>query len=485
MGYITSGATVYIDCFLTQKGKELFFIGEDEDIIVKYFSLGDSDTNYIITNNLNITTQDDNILTEGFVPSISGNYDECSKSIAGGIKLKSEISVKGVNKVLNQYCEGSTLVETLRDPNGNVFIKKTAYSSSCGFNYYSAPLSQTFTPNIIPLEPTYVTGVYDTLYQNYYIAPYTVTVPYGTFTSGISQLDADTKTVTYINENGQTLADNNAVVTYYSRERFLPNEKVDNSLIFPNIYSRVDLFYAPNMFSSNTYLENNNKINNFVQSTKQDYLEKIKPNLIQTKPNNVQQYKGIDNIPTNEVNNLYDDFVDTKSVDVTGKILTFKLKNKLVNGKINGFIFELRNFIPQGSNNTPYSDTCTLINSVSGKIQICNLYSFNYPTPQNWAYSNVNYSSKSNSDYLFLDDDGYDTVVFNLNAPYNQGGFTFDTYKLRIASLNLLYPQNNTLTYIIPESSCTTPVYNGNTYKGSTILLDYSTKKYNNIDVLI
>ena len=93
MGYITSGATVYIDCFLTQKGKELFFIGEDEDIIVKYFSLGDSDTNYVITNNLNITTQDDNVLTEGFIPSISGNYDECAKSIAGGIKLKFEIPI--------------------------------------------------------------------------------------------------------------------------------------------------------------------------------------------------------------------------------------------------------------------------------------------------------------------------------------------------------------------------------------------------------
>ena len=255
MGYITSGATVYIDCFLTQKGKELFFIGEDEDIIVKDFSLGDSDTNYVITNNLNITTQDDNVLTEGFIPSISGNYDECAKSIAGGIKLKSEIPIKGVNKVLNQYCEGQTLVETLRDPNGNVFIKKTPYSSSCGFNYYSTPLSQTFTPNIIPSEPTYISGNYDTLYQNYYIAPYTVTIPYGTFTSGVSQLDADNKTINYINDNGQAIANNNVVVTYYSRERYLPNQKIDNSSIYPKIYSRVDLFYTPNLFTSNTYID--------------------------------------------------------------------------------------------------------------------------------------------------------------------------------------------------------------------------------------
>jgi hypothetical protein len=482
MGYITSGATVYIDCFLTQKGKELFFIGEDEDIIVKYFSLGDSDTNYIITNNLNISTQDDNILTEGFIPSITGNYDECAKSIAGGIKLKSEIPIKGVNKVLNQYCEGQTLVETLRDPNGNVFIKKTPYSSSCGFNYYSTPLSQTFTPNIIPSEPTYISGNYDTLYQNYYIAPYTVTIPYGTFTSGVSQLDADNKTINYINDNGQAIANNNVVVTYYSRERYLPNQKIDNSSIFPAIYNKIELFYAPNLFTSNTYIDNNNKINDFVNNSKDNYLNIIKNNTLQLQPISPEKYKGIDNIPTNVIDNIYDDFVDTKSADLTGKVLTFKLKNKLINGKIKPFIFELRNFIVQGTN-VPYSNTCTLVNSITGKLQICNLYSFNYPAPQNQTYSNVNYSSSS--PYLFLDDNGYDTVVFNLNAPYNQSGLTFDTYKLRIASLNLLYPIIDTDTYIIPETSVTTPVLNNTVYKGSKLYLDKTNKKYNNVDVLI
>ena len=482
MGYITSGATVYIDCFLTQKGKELFFIGEDEDIIVKYFSLGDSDTNYIITNNLNITTQDDNILTGGFIPSISGNYDECAKSIAGGIKLKSEIPVKAINKVLNQYCEGQTLVETLRDPNGNVFIKKTPYSSSCGFNYYSAPISQSFTPNITPIEPTYITGNYDTLYQNYYIAPYTVTIPYGTFTSGVSQLDADNETINYINDNGQTIANNNAVVTYYSRERYLPNEKIDNSLIYPAIYNKIDLFYAPNLFTSNTYLENNNKINNFVINSKVNYLNIIKNNTTQTLPNFPETYEGIDVTPTSEIENIYEDFVDTKTIDLTGKVLTFKLKNKLINGKINPFNFELRTFIPYG-NNTPFSMTCTLINSVTGKVQICNLYSFNYPTKKNWTYSNTNYSSDSK--YLLLDDDGYDTVVFNLNVPYNQGGFTLDAYKLRIASLKLLYPIIVTDTYLIPETSVTMPVPNNQDYRGGRIYLDKATKKYNNVDVLI
>jgi hypothetical protein len=476
MGYITSGATVYIDCFLTQKGKELFFIGEDEDIIVKYFSLGDSDTNYVITNNLNITTQDDNVLTEGFIPSISGNYDECAKSIAGGIKLKFEIPIKAINKVLNQYCEGQTLVETLRDPNGNVFIKKTPYSSSCGFNYYSAPISQSFIPNIIPIEPTYITGNYDTLYQNYYIAPYTVTIPYGTFTSSVSQLDADNKTINYINDNGQTLADNNAIVTYYSRERYLPNEKIDNSLIFPGIYDKIDLFYTPNLFTSNTYIDNNKKINDFVQSTKQDYLNYIKNSI------GAAQYPKrlsltisdtIEDIPANEINNIYNNFISNTTIDSSNKIVTLKLKNPLVTGKINPFLFELYwSNVLTNINLYPFATNITLINSLTNKSLVLPLY----------RNSNKRYLLyASTNTWKLLDDSGYDTVVITFDRVIGSNILTFTP-----VSLNFIYTNPiQTYTYIIPETSVTVPVPNNNTYKGATLYLDKTTKKYNNVDVLI
>jgi len=484
MGYITSGATVYIDCFLTQKGKELFFIGEDEDIIVKYFSLGDSDTNYIITNNLNISTQDDNILTEGFIPSITGNYDECAKSIAGGIKLKSEIPIKGVNKVLNQYCEGQTLVETLRDPNGNVFIKKTPYSSSCGFNYYSTPLSQTFTPNIIPSEPTYISGNYDTLYQNYYIAPYTVTIPYGTFTSGVSQLDADNKTINYINDNGQAIANNNVVVTYYSRERYLPNQKIDNSSIYPKIYSRVDLFYTPNLFTSNTYIDNNNKINDFVQSTKQNYLDAVKPSLTIIDPINTVINKFLSDRPINTINHVYSNFTTSKLYDVTTKLLTVKFVNKLILGKILPFFIEL-DFLNTIPNNIPFDyNGHYLLDSNSGKKMYLLLYKIDIINGKYLFIPGTLYggSSFTSSLYSFLDSDTYDTLIIkapNVNMNLHQ-------YDVIPFVLNFIYTKPiETYIYLIPETSVTTPVLNNTVYKGSKLYLDKTTKKYNNIDVLI
>lgn len=86
MGYIPENNKTDLVAFLTQKGRTYYLNGSDLDRKVKYFSLGDSDTNY------NISANDENYLFSGFIPDLSGNYDNCLKTVSEGVKLESLIN---------------------------------------------------------------------------------------------------------------------------------------------------------------------------------------------------------------------------------------------------------------------------------------------------------------------------------------------------------------------------------------------------------
>lgn len=79
MGYVPSTPTITLQAYLTQKGREYFINGTEEQINILYFGLSDNDTNYYISTN--IVGGDNNTLPSGFVPDISGDHLDCIRSI--------------------------------------------------------------------------------------------------------------------------------------------------------------------------------------------------------------------------------------------------------------------------------------------------------------------------------------------------------------------------------------------------------------------
>ncbi len=89
MGFVSESNSILLTAFYTQKGRAYYLNGQDKDKRILYFSLGDSDTNYITASNTNISTDEANVLDSGFVPDLSGNYSDCIKTVADGTPTSS------------------------------------------------------------------------------------------------------------------------------------------------------------------------------------------------------------------------------------------------------------------------------------------------------------------------------------------------------------------------------------------------------------
>ena len=83
MGFIPSSTTQTLSAYLTQQGRKYVLRGSKADFTVTQFSLHDGDINYQIA--ANIVSSNYNNLPNGFVPDITGDIDECIKSIAAGV----------------------------------------------------------------------------------------------------------------------------------------------------------------------------------------------------------------------------------------------------------------------------------------------------------------------------------------------------------------------------------------------------------------
>ena len=80
MGYIPSSTTQTLYAYLTQEGRHNLLFKNANAFQIKYFSLHDNDINYIIASET-INSQF-NKLPKGFVPDITGDNDDCIRSIA-------------------------------------------------------------------------------------------------------------------------------------------------------------------------------------------------------------------------------------------------------------------------------------------------------------------------------------------------------------------------------------------------------------------
>jgi hypothetical protein len=86
MGFVSSTPKITLNAYLTQVGREYFISGTVEQTEIMYFSVGDSDCNYLISQ---IEIGDEhNTLVSGYVPDLTGDTTGCIKSVADGIGQK-------------------------------------------------------------------------------------------------------------------------------------------------------------------------------------------------------------------------------------------------------------------------------------------------------------------------------------------------------------------------------------------------------------
>jgi hypothetical protein len=85
MGYIPSATTKTLYAYLTQIGRKKLLFSSATESQVKYFSLHDDDINYRISSYNNNSIY--NTLKKGFIPDVTGDDDDCIKSVAQAYKV--------------------------------------------------------------------------------------------------------------------------------------------------------------------------------------------------------------------------------------------------------------------------------------------------------------------------------------------------------------------------------------------------------------
>lgn len=85
MGYIPSSTTKTLYAYLTQIGRKKLLFSSATESQVKYFSLHDDDINYRISSYNNNSIY--NTLKKGFIPDVTGDDDDCIKSVAQAYKV--------------------------------------------------------------------------------------------------------------------------------------------------------------------------------------------------------------------------------------------------------------------------------------------------------------------------------------------------------------------------------------------------------------
>lgn len=94
MGFVSETDKAELTAFYTQIGRKFILEGTESDKKVVYFSLSDSDTNYTVSVNERINTDEKNSLDNGFVPDLTGNYDSCIQTVSDGTDSKSFVFYK-------------------------------------------------------------------------------------------------------------------------------------------------------------------------------------------------------------------------------------------------------------------------------------------------------------------------------------------------------------------------------------------------------
>jgi hypothetical protein len=92
MGFVTSSSTIQLYAYMTQYARERILNGNEEEYKITHFSLHDDDINYKVAKNEIGTDATGgtiyNLVSSGFIPDITGDIDNCVKSLSKGVTIK-------------------------------------------------------------------------------------------------------------------------------------------------------------------------------------------------------------------------------------------------------------------------------------------------------------------------------------------------------------------------------------------------------------
>ena len=125
MGFVTSSSTIQLYAYFTQYARERILNGDEVEYKITHFSLHDDDINYQIAKNEIGTDATGgtiyNLVSSGFIPDITGDIDNCVKSLAKGFEIKGSYLTAPVSSTQPIY----TITTDKSSVNKNETVKYT------------------------------------------------------------------------------------------------------------------------------------------------------------------------------------------------------------------------------------------------------------------------------------------------------------------------------------------------------------------------
>jgi hypothetical protein len=160
MGFVTSSSTIQLYAYFTQYAREKILNGDENQFTITHFSLHDDDINYQISAKkigTDITGGTIyNLVSSGFIPDITGDIDNCIKSLAKGVEIRGSYLTAPVPSTQAIYIitpdrssvnKNETVIYTISTqnvPNGNLFWEtdsSTSPASTSNSNDFSDNVS--------------------------------------------------------------------------------------------------------------------------------------------------------------------------------------------------------------------------------------------------------------------------------------------------------------------------------------------------------
>ena len=112
MGFVTSSSTIQLYAYMTQYARERILNGDEYEFKITHFSLHDDDINYQIAKNEIGTNATGgtiyNLVSSGFIPDITGDIDNCVKSLAKGVEIRGSYLTTSVSTPVVPGCTDPT-----------------------------------------------------------------------------------------------------------------------------------------------------------------------------------------------------------------------------------------------------------------------------------------------------------------------------------------------------------------------------------------
>lgn len=147
MGFVTSSSTIQLYAYITQYARDRIINGDINEFTVTHFSLHDDDINYKIASKEIATDATGgtiyNLVSSGFIPDITGDIDNCVKSLAKGVAIKGSFLNNPIPSTEQTYTittnkpsvnKNESVIYTITTqnvPNGTLIFWETDSANTC------------------------------------------------------------------------------------------------------------------------------------------------------------------------------------------------------------------------------------------------------------------------------------------------------------------------------------------------------------------